>query len=128
MPQIISCIDLVIVKSNFINLFKNIGKLKNLYVIFEVNMPTYTYNCKNCGHEFTEIRKLSEREIPINSPCPECGQDNCISQSLSSFLLGDPFIHGSPENRKPPKDFKEGILDRVKKQPGKTTEGRLSQL
>ena len=38
-PQIISWIDLVIVKSNFINLFKNIGKLKNLYKISEDNIP-----------------------------------------------------------------------------------------
>ncbi|NDB55003.1 hypothetical protein EB169_04145 [archaeon] len=91
-------------------------------------MPTYTYNCKKCEHSFTEIRKLSEREIPIQSPCPKCNEENCISQALSTFSLGDPFIHGNADSRRPPRDFKEGVLDKVKKMPGKTTEGRLSQL
>ena len=38
-PQIISWIDLVIVKSNFKNLFKNIGKFNISYKMFDDNIP-----------------------------------------------------------------------------------------
>lgn len=37
----------------------------------EEKMPIYRYVCSECGHEFTELRKVSERTNPI--ACPQCG-------------------------------------------------------
>ncbi len=35
-------------------------------------MPTYQYQCKNCGHEFEELQSFKEPELVR---CPACGQD-----------------------------------------------------
>ena len=91
-------------------------------------MPTYNYRCKECNHEFTEIHKMSDRKIPTQSPCPECGVSDSVVQALSTFALGDPVMYGSIANRRPPMDFKEGVLDKVKKMPGAGTGGRLDKL
>lgn len=34
-------------------------------------MPTYTYKCDECGHEFEEIQSFS---APTVSKCPSCGK------------------------------------------------------
>ena len=34
-------------------------------------MPTYTYLCKSCGHEFEELQKISEALLVR---CPNCGK------------------------------------------------------
>mgnify|MGYP006282963085 CR=1 FL=1 len=33
-------------------------------------MPTYDYECKNCGHSFEHFQAMSEDPLAI---CPECG-------------------------------------------------------
>jgi putative FmdB family regulatory protein len=33
-------------------------------------MPTYSYSCKRCGHEFDHFCMQSERNDTV---CPECG-------------------------------------------------------
>ena len=35
-------------------------------------MPLYEYRCENCENEFEEMLHFSEREDPINQPCPSC--------------------------------------------------------
>lgn len=35
-------------------------------------MPTYNYMCENCKHEFEELLKLAERELPCQNRCPAC--------------------------------------------------------
>ncbi len=35
-------------------------------------MPTYQYQCKNCGHQFEELQSFKEPELV---QCPACGQD-----------------------------------------------------
>jgi putative FmdB family regulatory protein len=32
-------------------------------------LPTYNYRCKDCGHEFSEIQKISDEPF---KECPEC--------------------------------------------------------
>lgn len=34
-------------------------------------MPTYEYECENCGNRITMIRSISEKESEYD--CPECG-------------------------------------------------------
>ena len=34
-------------------------------------MPTYDYECEDCG-PFTEVRPMAEYDRP--QPCPDCGQ------------------------------------------------------
>ena len=34
-------------------------------------MPTYDLKCKECGHKFTDVHKMSEP----HPPCPECGKE-----------------------------------------------------
>lgn len=34
-------------------------------------MPTYEYECENCGNRITMIRSISEKETEYD--CPECG-------------------------------------------------------
>ena len=38
-------------------------------------MPIYEYRCENCKNEFEELVSFSEREHPVNDPCPSCGKD-----------------------------------------------------
>ena len=50
-----------------------------------VIMPLYDYHCQQCESVFTELRRTSEMDSPIN--CPECGSmDN--RRSLSCFSVG----------------------------------------
>jgi putative FmdB family regulatory protein len=35
-------------------------------------MPTYDYECEDCG-PFTEVRPMAEYDRP--QPCPDCGQN-----------------------------------------------------
>ena len=55
-------------------------------------MPIYEYTCENCGHEFEEMLHFSERDNPINAPCPNsirplCGGKVHLKMSLGSFHL-----------------------------------------
>jgi putative FmdB family regulatory protein len=34
-------------------------------------MPTYSYSCDNCGHEFEREQRITENPI---KKCPECGK------------------------------------------------------
>ena len=33
-------------------------------------MPTYEYECKDCGHKFENFQKMSDSPIEV---CPKCG-------------------------------------------------------
>ena len=59
-------------------------------------MPIYEYKCENCGHEFEEMLHFSERDNPINAPCPfpsrihgrkVCNGKVHLKMSLGSFHL-----------------------------------------
>lgn len=68
-------------------------------------MPTYDYICSECNNIFEEIRKIDDRNVPTESPCPSCGKTNCISLHLSAPSLVSPFrIDGL---KKPSSQFKE---------------------
>ena len=63
-------------------------------------MPIYEYKCEKCGHEFEEMLHFSERDVPINTPCPnrifdrnqepqcfDCDGKIHLKMSLGSFHL-----------------------------------------
>lgn len=47
-------------------------------------MPTYEYRCKNCGHEFAEVLRISEHDR-YKPRCPKCKSEK-IQQLVSSFF------------------------------------------
>jgi putative FmdB family regulatory protein len=66
-------------------------------------MPIYEYKCENCGHEFEEMLHFSERDVPINTPCPFptcCGKVH-LKMSLGSFQLkGDGWYKDGYERKR----------------------------
>ena len=63
-------------------------------------MPIYEYKCEDCGHEFEEMLHFSERDVPLNTPCPnrifdrnqepqcfDCSGKIHLKMSLGSFHL-----------------------------------------
>ena len=72
-------------------------------------MPIYEYKCENCGHEFEEMLHFSERDVPINTPCPFptcCGKVH-LKMSLGSFhLKGDGWAKDGYGKRKKSKEEK----------------------
>lgn len=52
-------------------------------------MPWYDYICDVCEHEFTEVLRMANREIPVEDGCPECGED-AVRQLLGNVSMADP--------------------------------------
>ena len=50
-----------------------------------LKVPLYDYHCQQCDSSFTELRRTTELDSPIN--CPECGSMK-TSRSLSCFSVG----------------------------------------
>ena len=63
-------------------------------------MPIYEYKCEVCEHEFEEMLHFSERDVPLNTPCPnrifdrnqepqcfDCNGKIHLKMSLGSFHL-----------------------------------------
>ena len=48
-------------------------------------MPIYSYHCEQCQTEFTELRRCSEMDAPID--CPECANHES-QRKLSGFAVG----------------------------------------
>jgi putative FmdB family regulatory protein len=57
-------------------------------------MPAYDYQCKNCGHEFERQLVIANRNIPLEEPCPGCGQKSTITKMISGMAIGDPVSLG----------------------------------
>jgi putative FmdB family regulatory protein len=43
-------------------------------------MPTYEYQCKKCGHRFSEFQRIVDPPI---KDCPKCGKKDCVEQIIS---------------------------------------------
>lgn len=49
-------------------------------------MPIYEYKCPQCTKEIEKIRKIAEREDPLE--CPECGSDMSVKVSdISGYRI-----------------------------------------
>ena len=78
-------------------------------------MPTYEYRCRDCGHSFDIVQKMSDEPL---THCPECGGDlrkvfapPAISFKGSGFYATD---HGKA---KPSGDGKDKDGKDTKKEP-----------
>ena len=74
-------------------------------------MPIYEYSCADCGHEFTEVLTVSNRDKPLSEPCPKCGA-NEVEKLVSATTMG--------VDMKVTPDSKTGgdwsrMMDRIKK-------------
>lgn len=68
-------------------------------------MPLYEFKCDSCEHNFTEILKIDDRNIPIDNPCPNCKEEKCITSIIGAPAVVSPFsVDGL---KKPKSDFKE---------------------
>lgn len=60
------------------------GKLGSALAIEVKNLPLYDYKCYTCGHKFTVLRPVAEKD---NVQCPKCkGED--VRQAISPFSSG----------------------------------------
>ena len=57
-------------------------------------MPMYEYRCEKCELVFAELRKISEREDPID--CPQCGGTATIMFSTFAKGGGSTSADGCP--------------------------------
>lgn len=57
-------------------------------------MPFYDYECNNCEHKWEEMQSMTNIDIPIAQPCPQCGVQNCIIRICHSPPIGDPVRLG----------------------------------
>ncbi len=79
-------------------------------------MPYYNYICTKCNHEWEELRKISEMNIPIESPCPSCNENGNIETRIYGAPgFGDPVKMGF---NKPSSDFRDLLRNVHKKTPG----------
>lgn len=37
-------------------------------------MPNYEYQCRRCNHQWEDIQTISNRDRPLEHPCPQCGE------------------------------------------------------
>jgi len=47
-------------------------------------MPTYDFQCKDCGKEFSKLMTISQRDKK-KAECPHC-QGKKVSQLMSGFM------------------------------------------
>lgn len=47
-------------------------------------MALIDYQCESCGHEFTEMLMLAERDRPTQEPCPSCGKVGCVVRPIGA--------------------------------------------
>ena len=84
-------------------------------------MPTYEYRCRDCGHSFDIVQKMSDDPL---THCPECGGPlrkvftaPAISFKGSGFYATD---HGSKGKKPAGTDKKEGSTDTKKSDTAKS--------
>jgi putative FmdB family regulatory protein len=82
--------------------------------------PLYEYKCDKCEERFDEIHSINERTKPTEKPCPNCGEENCVSMVVGTTGIVFGCMASSVQNHKnTPGEFKEH-LQRIKNGLGKT--------
>ena len=75
-------------------------------------MPNYAFKCENCDHGFDEILNLSDRDIPLTKPCPECNKKKVFRNWGASkpILMADATL---TPTKAMGSQFKE-VIDKIK--------------
>jgi putative FmdB family regulatory protein len=87
-------------------------------------MPTYTYQCENCGIRFDQYQKFSEAALKV---CPECGETALrkVFQPVGIFFKGKGFYatdNRSPSGQSFSSEKDEGSKSDSEPKPAKKTE------
>ena len=73
-------------------------------------MPTYTYRCEKCEHDFERFRSIADMHLPTTEPCPDCQAEGTVIKTIGgASAIGDPVRLGL---RKHDNGFKE-VLQRI---------------
>ncbi len=73
-------------------------------------MPTYTYRCEKCSHDFESIRRIADMHLPTQQPCPSCQEQGTVIKTIvGAPAMGDAVRLGV---RKVDNGFKE-VLQRI---------------
>lgn len=48
----------------------------------------YDYKCDACGHIFERTSRMSDREVPLSEPCPECKKENVVQRYMGNQTMG----------------------------------------
>ena len=65
-------------------------------------MPIYEYTCEACEGIFEEVSNVSDRDKPLEEPCPMCGE-NHVKKLISCATMGVDM------NMKPPGWFQDKL-------------------
>jgi putative FmdB family regulatory protein len=70
-------------------------------------MPTYEYECKDCGHTFDAFQSMSDAPLKI---CPECGKEvrRLINGGSGVIFKGSGFYVTDKKGGGAPADTKGG--------------------
>jgi len=73
-------------------------------------MPTYTYRCDRCSHDFEQMQRIANMHLPTTEPCPSCQEKGTVVKTIGGApAMGDPVRLGL---RKIDGGFKE-VLQRI---------------
>lgn len=50
-------------------------------------MPNYDYHCKECGHEFSEMVSIDNRDRPTINECPLCHKVGAVFRGITAVQL-----------------------------------------
>jgi putative FmdB family regulatory protein len=90
-------------------------------------MPTYEYRCRDCGHSFDIVQKMSDEAL---THCPECGGElrkvfapPAISFKGSGFYATDHGKKSKPSGGEKKKDGDKGSSETGGSEAGGSREG-----
>lgn len=78
-------------------------------------MPTYTYKCKKCGHQFDQRQSFHDAPLTV---CPECGAENGLRKVVNSvgiLFKGSGFYVTDNRNGSSAKNASSGKNETKKK-------------
>ena len=78
-------------------------------------MPLYTYHCKECEHDFTDMQRIDNRDIPCEAPCPACGASEAVHRTITGMTISA----GVGDFRKNVPAWMKDRLKEIKKTSGK---------
>ena len=78
-------------------------------------MPLYEFGCSECGHTFSDVLKVGDRNKPLDEPCPSCGKSGGVTKNIGAPLI----VSGVGDFRKNVPDVFKDRLREIKKSSGK---------
>lgn len=76
-------------------------------------MPTYSYKCRSCEHEWEDYYLIADRKIPESEECPLCFMPGTVYQKI-----GTPKLLYSVDNSLKTSDNFNSRLKEIKKRSG----------